>query len=346
MFSCRSLKLVCAALCLSSSFAVSAAGITHQPVGKIAEQEVRHISTYFPGRMAGSPAELMMADYVNQRFQSMGYQSDLRDFKTRYVYTSSEGKKDWHNVNATSVIAVKPGSTDKQILIVAHLDTYTPMSDSDVNHNLGGLTLQGVDDNASGVGVMLELAERLRSVKTKATIRFLALSAEELGSKGAENYLSRMSKADKDNTLLVINLDSLITGDKLYFHSGVNTPKAIAEKTRDRALKLAKRFGISAAINNGHGEHSPKGTGCCSDHMTFDAANIPVLAVEASNWSLGKKDGYQQTSKNTHFPSGTTWHQPQYDNLQYLDKHLPGRIKSRTRDSVRILLPLVEEVTK
>lgn len=98
-----------------------------------------------------------------------------------------------------------------------------------------------------------------------------------------------MSKADKDNTLLVINLDSLITGDKLYFHSGVNTPKAIAEKTRDRALKLAKRFGISAAINNGHGEHSPKGTGCCSDHMTFDAANIPVLAVEASNWSLGKK---------------------------------------------------------
>ena len=80
--------------------------------------------------------------------------------------------------------------------------------------------------------------------------------------------------------------------------------------------------------------------------MTFDAANIPVLAIEASNWSLGKKDGYQQTSKNTRFPSGTTWHQPQYDNLQYLDKHLPGRIKSRTRDSVRILLPLVEEVGK
>lgn len=346
MFSCRSLKLVCAALCLSSSFTVSAAGVTHQPVGKIAEQEVRHIATYFPGRMAGSPAELMMADYVNQRFQTMGYQSDLRDFKTRYIYTSNEGKKDWHNVNATSVIAVKPGTTDKQVLIVAHLDTYTPLSDDDVNHNLGGLTLQGVDDNASGVGVMLELAERLRNVKTKATVRFLALSAEELGNKGAENYLSRMSQTDKANTLLVINLDSLITGDKLYFHSGVNTPKTVAEKTRDRALKLAKRLGIHAAINNGHSEHYPQGNGCCSAQMPFDAAKIPVLTVEASNGSLSKKEGYQQTNKTAQFPAGTSWHQPQYDNLQYLDKNLPGRIKARTRDSVKILLPLVQEIAK
>ena len=35
------------------------------------------------------------------------------------------------------------------------------MSDADVERNLGGLTLQGIDDNAVGVGVLLELAERL-----------------------------------------------------------------------------------------------------------------------------------------------------------------------------------------
>lgn len=98
-----------------------------------------------------------------------------------------------------------------------------------------------------------------------------------------------MSQTDKANTLLVINLDSLITGDKLYFHSGVNTPKAVAEKTRDRALKLAKRLGIHAAINNGHSEHYPQGNGCCSAQMPFDAAKIPVLTVEASNGSLSKK---------------------------------------------------------
>jgi Zn-dependent M28 family amino/carboxypeptidase len=47
----------------------------------------------------------------------------------------------------------------QQIIIMAHLDTYAPMSDADTENNLGGLTLQGIDDNAMGLGVMLELAE-------------------------------------------------------------------------------------------------------------------------------------------------------------------------------------------
>lgn len=42
---------------------------------------------------------------------------------------------------------------------MAHLDTYAAQSDADSDANLGGLTLQGIDDNAAGVGVMLELAE-------------------------------------------------------------------------------------------------------------------------------------------------------------------------------------------
>ena len=33
---------------------------------------------------------------------------------------------------------------------MAHLDTYAPMSDADTDNNLGGLTLQGMDDNAAG----------------------------------------------------------------------------------------------------------------------------------------------------------------------------------------------------
>ncbi|SPX54802.1 alkaline phosphatase isozyme conversion protein [Klebsiella pneumoniae] len=37
---------------------------------------------------------------------------------------------------------------------MAHLDTYAPQSDKDVENNLGGLTLQGIDDNAMGLGVL------------------------------------------------------------------------------------------------------------------------------------------------------------------------------------------------
>jgi len=78
----------------------------------------------------------------------------------------------------------------------------------------------------------------------------------------------------------------------------------------------------------------------------FDKAGIPVLSVEATNWSLGKKDGYQQRVKSKAFPDGTSWHNALIDNQQYLDKWLPQRIEKRSRDVVRVMLPLVKELAK
>ncbi|MFB5745845.1 aminopeptidase [Cedecea sp. S5-13] len=343
MFSALRRSVIC--LALGACFSFPAVAKTTQQ-GDIADQQTRHIATYFPGRMTGSPAEMLAADYLQQQFKSWGYQSDIRQFNTRYLYTTKAGHQNWHNVTTSSVIAAREGKLPQQIIIMAHLDTYTPLSDKDVDNNLGGLTLQGVDDNASGLGVMLELAERLKDIPTRYGIRFIATSGEEIGSLGAKNILQRMSKEEQANTLLVINLDSLIVGDKLYFNSGVSTPAAVRKLTRDRALTLAHRAGIQATSNPGLNAKFPKGTGCCGDAEPFDKAGIPVLSVEASNWTLGAKDGYQQRGKNKAFPNGTSWHNATIDNLDYLDKALPGRIKRRSHDTVRVLLPLVKELAK
>ncbi|VTP76746.1 alkaline phosphatase isozyme conversion aminopeptidase [Leclercia adecarboxylata] len=101
-----------------------------------------------------------------------GYQSDIRTFQSRYIYTSRNQSKNWHNVTGSTVIAAHEGKAEQQIIILAHLDTYAPMSDSDADNNLGGLTLQGIDDNAAGVGVMLELADKLKDIQTQYSIRF------------------------------------------------------------------------------------------------------------------------------------------------------------------------------
>ena len=244
------------------------------------------------------------------------------------------------------MIAAHEGQSRQQIIIMAHLDTYAPQSDKDVENNLGGLTLQGIDDNAMGLGVMLELAEQLKNVPTRYGIRFVATSGEEEGRLGAQNLLKRMSDAEKKNTLLVINLDNLVVGDKLYFNSGRSTPASVRKLTRDRALFIARSHGIAAFINPGLNRDFPKGTGCCNDASVFDNAGIPVLSVEATNWSLGKKDGYQQRGKSRSFPDGTSWHNLQLDNLQYIDKALPGRIEHRGRDVMKVMLPLVKELAK
>lgn len=342
MFSRLHLKLAIVTLCFSTVFPLNAAAAAakSEPLGKIAEQQTRHIATYFPGRMAGSPAELLAADYLNQQFETMGYKTNLRVFNTRYLYTSKNGKQSWRNLSATSVIAAHGGREPQQVVIMAHFDTYTPHSDQDLDKNLGGLTLQGVDDNASGVGVMLELAERLKDIPTRYSLRFVALSAEEVGAQGAANYLKRMSAEEKENTLLVITLDSLITGDRLYFNPGQHDAKGFAAKSRDRALTLARNAGIPAASRP---ENTPE-PHCRADQNAFDKSGISVLSVEATNYQLGKKDGCQQRAISPHFPLGETRHQSQWDNLNYLDHHLPGRIAKRSRDSVKILLPLVKEL--
>ncbi|MDW8845692.1 aminopeptidase [Erwinia sp. MMLR14_017] len=333
MFSRLCLGALTALLSCGAVFPLSAA----QPDGQFAEQQLRHIATYFPGRMAGSPAEMLTADYLQRQFTEMGYESNKRTFTARYQYRTQDGHITPHNVTATSVIAAKAGDVPQQIMIVTHADTYLPSSDSDRQHNLGGLTLQGADDNASGLGVMLELAQKLSKVPLHYSLRFVALSAEELGQRGEEDYLARMKPEEKKNTLLVISLDSLIVGDKLYFDSGSNTPEAVARQTRDRALAIARLHGLAAATNGKAVKDLPA-------EDLFDKAGFPLLSLRATNWDLGKHDGKQQRTASRHFPQGTTMHQASLDNLAFLDRWLPGRMTQRTRTAVKILLPLITEL--
>ncbi|MFW0766798.1 aminopeptidase [Trabulsiella odontotermitis] len=343
MFSALRRSLISLTLGACFSFPVPGAA---SPIGDIANTQARHIATYFPGRMTGTPAEMLSADYLRQQFAQMGYQSDIRTFNSRYIYTAKNNRQNWHNVTGSTVIAAHEGLSRQQIIVMAHLDTYAPRSDADNENNLGGLTLQGMDDNALGLGVMLELAEKLKNTATQYGIRFIATSGEEEGKLGAENLLKRMSAEERKNTLLVINLDNLVVGDKLYFNSGKQTPASVRKLTRDRALAIARSHGINAAMNPGLNPDYPKGTGCCNDAEVFDKAGIPVLSIEATNWTLGKKDGYQQRAKSRTFPNGVSWHDVRLDNQQYIDKALPGRIERRSRDVMRVLLPLMKELAK
>lgn len=332
-------------LCLMLGFySVNAFAVSHPAkIGEVAEQQTRYIASHFPGRMAGSPAELLIADYLMQQFKSWGYESNIRQFTARYPYTQTDGQQSEQNIIGNSVIAVHPGKEPQQIVIMAHLDTWIPLSDKDRDKNLGGLSLQGVDDNASGLGVMLELAERLRNVPTRYSIRFIATSGKQLDAAGANSVLQRMSQEELKNTLLVINLDSLIVGEKLTFITSASTPIAVRKLSRDKAVALAHQFAIPVAIQSDI--LSPKESHFYRDIALFDHAGIPVLSVSAGRVTK-KQYQPQQRAVSKAFPEGTAHHQAARDNMQYLDKWLPGRIKQRTRDSVRIMLPLVKNLAK
>jgi len=323
-------------LCLSSLLAVcapAAAAPDH-----FAEEQMRYIATYFPGRMAGSPSELMATEYLQRQLAHMGYQSNLRTFNTRYQFHGGDGKADWRKIAATSVIAAKSGTTGGEILIIAHSDTFMPRSDNDLNNNLGGLTLQGVDDNASGVGIMLELARRLGQVPLAVGVRFVALSAGEPETLGVEDYLQRMPPQEKQNTLLVINLDSLIGGEKLRVDyspdSGDSRLQALVKTLGNRA----RQSGIPLILNAG----IRSSTQCTTGALPFAKAGFAVLDVSSGIPESSCRE--RKISRN--FPQGMVRYQSPLDNLTYLDHHLTGQISKRTRDSMALLGPLLDDLTQ
>ncbi|MFW6136596.1 MAG: M28 family peptidase [Candidatus Aminicenantaceae bacterium] len=118
-----------------------------------------------------------------------------------------------------NVLAAIPGSgremKNEVILIGGHLD------------HLGRCyeMMPGANDNASGVAVMMGLAEALMKspVRPKRTILFNCFGAEEQGVAGSDYYVKNPVYPLK-NTLCLINMDGVGAGDKLSVLAAENYP--------------------------------------------------------------------------------------------------------------------------
>lgn len=151
---------------------------------------------------------------------------------------------------------------------------------------------------------------------------------------GASHYVSQMSETDKQNTVAMINLDSLIAGDKMYVHGS-----KVEDPLRDLALKIGKKNKVPLTINPGKNPDYPKGTtGGWSDHAPFQKAGIPILYFEATNWEIGDLDGYTQTEK-----VGSIWHTPN-DNLGFIEKTFPGRVQQHLSGYTAVLYDLIFKI--
>jgi len=283
--------------------------------GEIAYEHVYYISEEIGQRLAGSQEEIETMEYIVGEFVELGYEPEVQPFS----YERNDTEYDSNNV-----IAVKEGSSSREVIIGAHYDSI-------------GEGSTGADDNASGVGVMLEAAEHLKDIDTEYTIRFIAFGAEEVGLRGSRYYASQMTDEEAANTIAMINLDSLIAGDMMYVYSGMDHN----EWVREQALELADHLGLDVQTNPGLNPNYPEGkTGDWSDHAPFRRINIPVAYFEATNWEIGDLDGYQQSEE-----FGTIFH-TDMDNLTFLEENFgkEERIMPRLETFSELLVNLAVEI--
>ena len=112
-------------------------------------------------------------------------------------------------------------------------------------------------DNASGVGVMLEVARVLMARGEKKSITFLAAGAEEYGMCGALRYVqNHADKYDQENTY-AINLDGLGVGNGVNVVAGYGIPPVrTANVLADRLQVSGESLGIQVSER-----HLPIGVG-------------------------------------------------------------------------------------
>lgn len=145
----------------------------------------------FPSRDFHLDSSLEAAQYIHDRFVSMGIEVALQDF-------------DVGGFQSTNVIATIDGSAGEAVVVIgAHFDSEnslaTNISDSE------NMTAPGADDNASGVAVMLEIARNIAAGDPlESTVKFVAFGAEESGfdhsggAVGSMHYAISESQAGTD----------------------------------------------------------------------------------------------------------------------------------------------------
>ncbi|WP_372999542.1 M20/M25/M40 family metallo-hydrolase, partial [Lutispora sp.] len=319
--------------------------------GTRAYEHVEYLSKVIGARRAGTEKEYKARDYIKEVLEDIGYSVKLQGFSpinvssmnseympkfarepevaltieedeeksvTEEVYEEPPVSYRYYNV-----IATKPGLSDEVVIVGAHYDSVSS----------GGSV--GADDNASGVGIMLEAAEILASMNTPYTIKFIAFGAEEIGLRGSRYYVENMTEEEIENTIAMINLDSCIGGDFAYVYGGfADDPDG--GWVRDKALALAQNLGLDLRTNPGLNPYYPEGTtGDWSDHVYFRRAGIPYAYFEATNWEIGDKDGYDQTVEY-----GPIMHSGR-DNLDFIEREFPGRVEDRLHTFVTVLTNLL-----
>lgn len=170
-----------------------------------------------------------------------------------------------------NVIMLLPGEDEllknEYLIIGGHFD-HLGMGGSSSRAGDTVAVHHGADDNASGVGEMIELAEKLALTKGshKRSIIFAAFSGEELGLLGSK-YFTDNPLIDLSKVNAMINLDMV---GRLRDSSALQIGGAgTAEGLKDIITSLGDTNNLKLTITE-------EGSGP-SDHSSFYGKNIPVL---------------------------------------------------------------------
>jgi Zn-dependent M28 family amino/carboxypeptidase len=213
--------------------------------------------------------------------------SDSRDFRPFPLGVRLRGsiRSQIREMNTKNVAAIVAGSdpkaSEEAVIFSAHWDHLgigTPVN--------GDSIYNGAVDNATGCGVLLEIARAWAALpqKPRRSALFLAVTAEEGGLRGSE-YYAEHPLIPPGKTIMALNYDALQPVGR-----AADVVVSGAERTTLWPLvqHTAKRFGLTIKPD----PRPEQGSYYRSDHFSFARVGIPAFTINEGNEFAGKPAGY------------------------------------------------------
>ena len=325
---CKRIKATVLALCLVIGMcAVSFPQTVHAEYGDNAYAFMKQLQSNYPYRQVNSSNGMLSGaeEWLKAQIVTMGYEYMAQPF----TMTSADGVTPCYGEN---LIFSKQGASDRVIVVGAHYDCVEQTF--------------GTDDNASGVGVLLELASIYSTKESPYTIRFILFSAEEPGCLGSQYYVDNLSQEERDRIACMINIDTIAAGDNMYLYGGTvdDSGSIVQDWAVYQAQSAADLLGIDMSFHPDVNDSFPTPTkATASDQMPFANVGIPYIYCEASNWNGEPYTNFYQTS-NSAVNGGTIMHKAEYDNLTFIENTFGTRAYEHLQAYAKLLDYLLENM--
>jgi len=241
------------------------------------------------GRETGTIYEKEAANYLADRMENIGL-VPMGNEGAFFQTFSFKPKNDPHSevqfvdgdstITGTNVIGYIDNQADKTVIIGAHYD-HLGMGGEGSLYAEGEAIHNGADDNASGVGILLDLAAQLKDTVTQSNYLIIAFSGEEMGLLGS-NYFSKNPTINLSKANYMLNMDMVgrLREDKTLSINGTGTAPTWAQTLN------ANNPGFKLVL-------SESGIGP-SDHTSFYLQDIPVL-----HFFTGQHEDYHKPSDDS-----------------------------------------------
>ena len=325
---CKRIKATVLSLCLIIGMcAASLPQTVRAEYGDNAYAFMKQLQSNYPYRQVNSSNGMLSGaeEWLKAQIITMGYEYMAQPF----TMTSADGVTPCYGEN---LIFSKQGASDRVIVVGVHYDCVEQTF--------------GTDDNASGVGVLLELASIYSTKESPYTIRFILFSAEEPGCLGSQYYVDNLSQEERDRIACMINIDTIAAGDNMYLYGGTvdDSGSIVQDWAVYQAQSAADLLGLDMSFHPDVNDSFPTPTkATASDQMPFANVGIPYIYCEASNWNGEPYTNFYQTS-NSAVNGGTIMHKAEYDNLTFIENTFGTRAYEHLQAYAKLLDYLLENM--